>query len=256
MKSAAHNPIRVMQSDALLRKPGRWIDRASAESRGFTLIELLVVIGIIAVLVAVLLPMMQRARQAAVQVHCASNLRQWAWAANAFAHDHHGDLPRRGQGWQAVSTISRTTDWFNALPPYLGQVSYDDLVAQGKVPLPPKLSVWNCGESTYPGSGYHFSYGMNMWLSTWSADYPDKIHRVGPSSTMAFLADAPESHCSVLPSNQPYSPVARHGGRVNIAFLDGHVASFTAEEAGCGRGIIENPDLRWRVPDSPWPGPP
>ena len=226
------------------------------QARGFTLIELLVVVGIIAVLIAILLPVTQRARRAAVQVHCAANLRQWTWAVNAFAQDHHGDLPRRGQGWQATSMISRTTDWFNALPPYLGQQTYNDLVDQGRLPLPPKLSIWNCGESAYSGSGYYFGYGMNMWLSTWFTDYPDKIQRVGPCSTMAFLADSPSEHSSVLPANKPYSPVARHNGRVNISFLDGHVASFTAEEAGCERGLIESSDLRWRVPDSPWPGPP
>lgn len=224
--------------------------------RGFTLVELLVVIVIIVLLIAIPMPALQRVRQTAGAVHCAVNLRQWTGAVNAFALDNQGELPRRGQGWQPTSMIVRTADWFNALPPYLSSASYYELVQQNRMPIPPGLSVWNCGQSTYNGSRYHFSYAMNMWLSTWFTAYPDNIYRVGPTSSMVFMADAPGEYSAVLPAAKPYSPVARHLGSLNIAFLDGHVARFSAEEAGVDRGIPERQDMRWRVPDSPWPGPP
>lgn len=224
----------------------------------FTLVELILVIGIAGLLLGMLLPCLARARQAAAQVHCAANLRAWTWAAMQYAQDCRGYLPRRGQGWDEVVTLVRTADWFNALPPYLGQATYHDRVQRGCMPGPGELSVWVCQESVRGGGKYYFSYGMNMWLSAWFTAMPDKIDRVGPTSTMVFMADAPDSHCSTLPgpAGKAYNPAPRHGGRVNLAFLDGHVASFPADELGCGKGFTERSDVRWKVPDSPWPGPP
>ncbi len=61
--------------------------------KGFTLVELLVVIGIIALLISVLLPALNRARQAAATLMCLSNVRQLALAATMFAQEHHGRVP-------------------------------------------------------------------------------------------------------------------------------------------------------------------
>ena len=55
---------------------------------GFTVVELLVVIGIIALLVAILLPALNKARQAAAAVQCQANMRQIGMAIRGFANDH------------------------------------------------------------------------------------------------------------------------------------------------------------------------
>ena len=62
-------------------------------NRAFTLVELLVVLGIIAVLLAIILPVMSRARAAARSVTCLSNLRQINIAFHLFAQRNHGLLP-------------------------------------------------------------------------------------------------------------------------------------------------------------------
>ena len=62
--------------------------------RAFTIVELLVVVSIIVLLIALLLPALGRARFHAREAVCASNWRQWAFAAQSYATDHGGHLPR------------------------------------------------------------------------------------------------------------------------------------------------------------------
>src|SRR5215831_13724728 len=64
--------------------------------RGFTLVELLVVIGIIAILIAILLPVLNKVRLLADRTACLSNQRQFAMAWRMYGEDNHGSLPL---GW-------------------------------------------------------------------------------------------------------------------------------------------------------------
>jgi prepilin-type N-terminal cleavage/methylation domain-containing protein/prepilin-type processing-associated H-X9-DG protein len=88
--------------------------------RAFTLVELLVVIGIIAILVAILLPAMQKARQSAQSMSCLSNLRQVGLAIRMYAGDNR-DLMPSGEwtGWTAAPE-NDSVRWYTLVNPYIG----------------------------------------------------------------------------------------------------------------------------------------
>jgi prepilin-type N-terminal cleavage/methylation domain-containing protein/prepilin-type processing-associated H-X9-DG protein len=126
---------------------------SSMKRNGFTIVELLVVIAIIGILVALLLPAVQMAREAARRTTCSNNLRQTGLALHMF-HDNHRHLPA---GWSGPSPESAPGwGWASKILPYMEQgnlydrIRFDAGIADQvhqKIRITP-LKIFNCPSDT------------------------------------------------------------------------------------------------------------
>ncbi|MEX2672707.1 MAG: type II secretion system protein [Phycisphaeraceae bacterium] len=144
---------------------------------GFTLIELLVVIGIIALLMAILLPALARARQEAVKVSCASNLRQWGNAINMFAGDNNRLFPDPGDSFPYHAPFHVSTDINHEFHQFIGNYLIKENLDDGRSY---ENTVFYCQTSEHLmswASVHHLGYFYlpNRSPAAEAADYFDDI---------------------------------------------------------------------------------
>jgi prepilin-type N-terminal cleavage/methylation domain-containing protein/prepilin-type processing-associated H-X9-DG protein len=148
--------------------------------RGFTLIELLVVIAIIAVLIGLLLPAVQKVREAASRMSCTNNLKQYALACHMY-HEDRGRFPPggmvlpNGPGWGNMDWQANKGTWLVYTLPYMDQQNVYNQIPNLYVPhfnsisaaesagvLPYTYSFLHCPSDGNTGGLYTSNYVGSM----------------------------------------------------------------------------------------------
>jgi len=215
--------------------------------RAFTLVELLVVIAIIGVLIALLLPAVQAAREAARRMQCVNHLKQIGLAVHNF-HDTMNGLP--------PATISNCrASLFVLLFPFIEQMSLYDLAFD-------PTDRWGCGEGYVSGGyGYNRVFIDTGHLTTGSPDWQtaDRTTDAGPGTWWGSVLTRQDDLKAFASVSFLCCP-SRRGGGIQVSEAVNVYAGPTTDYAfvvtwGEGNSVSGAPasDLqRLAIPASPW----
>jgi prepilin-type N-terminal cleavage/methylation domain-containing protein/prepilin-type processing-associated H-X9-DG protein len=202
----------------------------------FTLIELLVVIAIIAILAAMLLPALSKAKAKAQSAQCSSNVRQLSLATHLYGMDNGDNLPNTGQNTDPYV-------WIPLIKPYIGNGDTNRSTTLGGVFNCPTLISIAHQNIQIAGRSYAVSEKLDRADDTFTALGNRKLTQANRPSQTVLLGDGARNktltgvyyriECWAAipgtgkgPNLEPavYPPL--HNLRANVGFLDGHVETL------------------------------
>jgi len=240
----------------------------------FTLVELLVVIGIIAVLIAILLPVLSKARAQANRTVCLSNIRQLGTAILMYCNDNKGYFPTCAFVDNGLTYMHYPEDWIHwqwpkrnldesAIAKYVGRGEKlkvvlrcpADTLAGRKIRVPaegPYLYSYgmnpNMGRNRRPYGLYAHSSKINHWRTpSKKIVLGEALEEVATEPVFAYAVPLTQRHgTAVFHGSVPGFPQllygVKNGSNASIAFLDGHVESLD-QDAVFDRTLFE-PEAR------------
>jgi prepilin-type N-terminal cleavage/methylation domain-containing protein len=211
-------------------------DRHTKGKFGFSLVELLVVIGLIAILIAMLLPVLRLARESAHRTKCAAQLRQIGYAFQMYANSNKGWLPA-WSGWHTwppgQPDDTEGPAWTIEMIPYLGD---------------PDSPIYNCPSFAAPMRNY-FIASIWSWVNGRHAmKFSDialssqfilsgDVTQVGVYPRPYGTSDYTTSDADYSDENKPLLAFPDQGGFLmhrggdNVLFADMHVDTYAASDS-------------------------
>ncbi len=233
--------------------------------QGFTLIELLVVIAIIAILAAMLLPALAKAKEKANRTLCLSNLRQWGLSLNMYLDDNQQifpdfSIPSTAPGapggysqdkinWTDLTSFqlagSGGSAWFNALPTYVSQnplwqfaPNPTNFVNGRNVFTCPTARFYSAELDVYTRVAFSYAINFKGTNGATAIALPFRVTQVLHPSAFVFFSDT-RANSGEVPfyGSNPASDLgaprgslnhlsSRHAVGANLSFTDGHAAYY------------------------------